>query len=76
VRSLTLDSWTKKDLAHMQAWGNDRCNALWEQSVPPEWAARKPDGAAGTATRDEREAWVRAKYAQLLFSGDGAVLSV
>ncbi|KAF0740924.1 hypothetical protein Ae201684_003811 [Aphanomyces euteiches] len=65
VRSLVLDSWDMTLLELLQTWlGNDSVNAVWEATIAPGWT--KPDGA--TATRAEKEKYIRAKYAFRGFS--------
>jgi len=34
VRSVNLDSWTEKQVAFIEQWGNGRANALYEANVP------------------------------------------
>jgi len=40
VKSVNLDTWTAEQVENMAAWGNQRANAFWEQSLPPNF---RPD---------------------------------
>jgi Arf-GAP/coiled-coil/ANK repeat/PH domain-containing protein len=62
VRSLTLDKWTRPLRSLLEDMGNERFNSVWEARLPP--GRSKP---AASATREEREAWIRDKYVAKLF---------
>ncbi|EFO18325.1 hypothetical protein LOAG_10171 [Loa loa] len=56
VRSLDLDDWPMEYLNVMEAIGNKKANAVWEYNAP---AGRKPQA---TASREEKEKWIKVKY--------------
>jgi hypothetical protein len=62
VRSLTLDTWSRTQRSIMEAIGNETFNGAWEKDIPP--GRSKP---AASASRDEREAWIRDKYLRKAF---------
>lgn len=78
VRSLTLDKWTRSLRAIMEEMGNARFNAIWEAEA----ATMRSNKPAANASREEREAWIRAKYLERAFISlsdedeDGAGLSL
>jgi Arf-GAP/GTPase/ANK repeat/PH domain-containing protein 1/3 len=55
IRSLTLDEWSSDLVALMLAMGNKKHHLIWEARRP----RTKP---TPTNTREEREAFIRAKY--------------
>ncbi|XP_037335014.2 arf-GAP with GTPase, ANK repeat and PH domain-containing protein 2 isoform X2 [Pungitius pungitius] len=61
VRSLDLDDWPGELTQVLAAIGNHTANNLWESCTQ---GRTKP---APTATREERESWIRAKYEQRAF---------
>ncbi|KAM6976966.1 arf-GAP with GTPase, ANK repeat and PH domain-containing protein 2 [Aplochiton taeniatus] len=61
VRSLDLDDWPGELTQVLAAIGNHLANSIWE-SCPQ--GRTKP---APNASREEREAWIRAKYEQRSF---------
>ena len=61
--SCTLDTWTEKQVDHMEANGNHRVNQLLEYCVPK--AIEVP--YLSKTDRDTREYFIRAKYVQQLF---------
>ena len=63
VLSCTLDTWTEKQVDHMEANGNLRVNQLLEYCVPK--AIEVP--YLSKTDRDTREYFIRAKYVQQLF---------
>ncbi|XP_063699798.1 centaurin-gamma-1A isoform X2 [Culicoides brevitarsis] len=56
VRSLGLDEWPPGHLSVMLAIGNSLANSVWESNTG---GKSKP---IPTSTREEKEAWIRAKY--------------
>ncbi|KAJ8258228.1 hypothetical protein GJAV_G00194580 [Gymnothorax javanicus] len=61
VRSLDLDDWPHELTLVLSAIGNHTANSVWESCTMGRQKPR-PD-----ASREEREAWIRAKYEQKLF---------
>ncbi|XP_025048479.1 arf-GAP with GTPase, ANK repeat and PH domain-containing protein 2 [Alligator sinensis] len=61
VRSLDLDDWPSELTLVLTTIGNATANGIWE--ARPQ-GRRKP---TPDASREEREAWIRAKYEQRLF---------
>uniref|UniRef100_A0AAQ4QSA5 ArfGAP with GTPase domain, ankyrin repeat and PH domain 2 n=1 Tax=Gasterosteus aculeatus aculeatus TaxID=481459 RepID=A0AAQ4QSA5_GASAC len=61
VRSLDLDDWPGELTQVLAAIGNHTANNLWESCTQ---GRTKP---TPTATREERESWIRAKYEQRAF---------
>ncbi|XP_075954799.1 arf-GAP with GTPase, ANK repeat and PH domain-containing protein 2 isoform X2 [Anarhichas minor] len=61
VRSLDLDDWPGELTQVLAAIGNYMANSIWESFTQ---GRTKPTPAA---TREEREAWIRAKYEQRAF---------
>nr|XP_033943173.1 arf-GAP with GTPase, ANK repeat and PH domain-containing protein 2 isoform X1 [Pseudochaenichthys georgianus] len=61
VRSLDLDDWPGELTQVLAAIGNHMANNIWESCTQ---GRVKP---TPTATREERESWIRAKYEQRLF---------
>ncbi|XP_034027907.1 arf-GAP with GTPase, ANK repeat and PH domain-containing protein 2 isoform X2 [Thalassophryne amazonica] len=61
VRSLDLDDWPGELTQVLAAIGNHRANSIWESCTQ---GRTKP---TPTATREERESWIRAKYEQRAF---------
>ncbi|KAF3860847.1 hypothetical protein F7725_001102 [Dissostichus mawsoni] len=61
VRSLDLDDWPGELTQVLAAIGNHMANNIWESCTQ---GRIKP---TPTATREERESWIRAKYEQRLF---------
>ncbi|KAM8864567.1 arf-GAP with GTPase, ANK repeat and PH domain-containing protein 2 [Spinachia spinachia] len=61
VRSLDLDDWPGELTQVLAAIGNHTANNVWESCTQ---GRTKP---APTATREERESWIRAKYEQRAF---------
>ncbi|XP_066564607.1 arf-GAP with GTPase, ANK repeat and PH domain-containing protein 2 isoform X2 [Amia ocellicauda] len=61
VRSLDLDDWPRELTLVLTAIGNSLANSIWESSTQ---GRTKP---TPDASREEREAWIRAKYEQRLF---------
>ncbi|TPP60670.1 Arf-GAP GTPase ANK repeat and PH domain-containing protein 1/2/3 [Fasciola gigantica] len=60
IRSLHLDEWSPESVAVMCAIGNTLANSVWEAAVPVNAGNRKKPEP--TSTREEKEAWIRAKY--------------
>ncbi|THD24955.1 Arf-GAP with GTPase ANK repeat and PH domain-containing protein 1 [Fasciola hepatica] len=60
IRSLHLDEWSQESVAVMCAIGNTLANSVWEAAVPVNAGNRKKPEP--TSTREEKEAWIRAKY--------------
>nr|XP_033794289.1 arf-GAP with GTPase, ANK repeat and PH domain-containing protein 2 isoform X3 [Geotrypetes seraphini] len=61
VRSLDLDDWPLELTLVLTSIGNEMANSIWE---------RNPRGRTkptSDSSREEREAWIRAKYEQKLF---------
>uniref|UniRef100_V9KIC8 Arf-GAP with coiled-coil, ANK repeat and PH domain-containing protein n=1 Tax=Callorhinchus milii TaxID=7868 RepID=V9KIC8_CALMI len=63
VRSLTLDSWEPELLKLMCELGNQTINRIYEARVE-EMTVKKPNPST---TRQEKEAWIRAKYVEKKF---------
>ncbi|CAL9703204.1 unnamed protein product [Knipowitschia caucasica] len=63
VRSLTLDSWEPELLKLMCELGNSVINHIYEGSYQ-EKGLKKP---TPTSSRQEKEAWIRAKYVEKRF---------
>ncbi|XP_058869309.1 arf-GAP with GTPase, ANK repeat and PH domain-containing protein 1 isoform X1 [Acipenser ruthenus] len=61
VRSLDLDDWPLELTLVLNSIGNEMANSIWERNTQGR-SKPSPD-----ATREEREAWIRAKYEQRLF---------
>ncbi|XP_075883006.1 arf-GAP with GTPase, ANK repeat and PH domain-containing protein 1-like isoform X3 [Nelusetta ayraudi] len=61
VRSLDLDDWPGELTQVLAAIGNHMANSVWESCTQ---GRTKP---SPTATREERETWIRAKYEQRAF---------
>ncbi|XP_054464820.1 arf-GAP with GTPase, ANK repeat and PH domain-containing protein 2 isoform X2 [Anoplopoma fimbria] len=61
VRSLDLDDWPGELTQVLAAIGNHMANSIWESCTQ---GRTKP---TPTATREERESWIRAKYEQRAF---------
>ncbi|XP_068588906.1 arf-GAP with GTPase, ANK repeat and PH domain-containing protein 2 isoform X6 [Cebidichthys violaceus] len=61
VRSLDLDDWPGELTQVLAAIGNYMANSIWESFTQ---GRTKP---TPTATREERESWIRAKYEQRAF---------
>lgn len=61
VRSLDLDDWPGELTQVLAAIGNHLANSIWESCTQ---GRTKP---APNASREEREAWIRAKYEQRSF---------
>uniref|UniRef100_A0A8C3AJM9 ArfGAP with GTPase domain, ankyrin repeat and PH domain 2 n=1 Tax=Cyclopterus lumpus TaxID=8103 RepID=A0A8C3AJM9_CYCLU len=61
VRSLDLDDWPGELTQVLAAIGNHMANNIWESCTQ---GRTKP---TPTATREERESWIRAKYEQRAF---------
>ncbi|XP_040009813.1 arf-GAP with GTPase, ANK repeat and PH domain-containing protein 2 isoform X2 [Xiphias gladius] len=61
VRSLDLDDWPGELTQVLAAIGNHMANSIWESCTR---GRTKP---TPTATREERESWIRAKYEQRAF---------
>uniref|UniRef100_H3CB55 ArfGAP with GTPase domain, ankyrin repeat and PH domain 2 n=1 Tax=Tetraodon nigroviridis TaxID=99883 RepID=H3CB55_TETNG len=61
VRSLDLDDWPGELTQVLAAIGNHMANSIWESCTQ---GRTKP---APSATREERESWIRAKYEQREF---------
>ncbi|CAL9703592.1 unnamed protein product [Knipowitschia caucasica] len=61
VRSLDLDDWPGQLTQVLAAIGNHTANSIWECCTQ---GRRKP---TPSASREERESWIRAKYEQRLF---------
>ncbi|XP_047450161.1 arf-GAP with GTPase, ANK repeat and PH domain-containing protein 2 isoform X2 [Mugil cephalus] len=61
VRSLDLDDWPGELTQVLAAIGNHMANSIWESCTQ---GRAKP---TPTATREERESWIRAKYEQRAF---------
>uniref|UniRef100_A0A7M4E7E1 ArfGAP with GTPase domain, ankyrin repeat and PH domain 2 n=1 Tax=Crocodylus porosus TaxID=8502 RepID=A0A7M4E7E1_CROPO len=61
VRSLDLDDWPSELTLVLTTIGNATANGIWE-ARPQGHRKPTPD-----ASREEREAWIRAKYEQRLF---------
>ncbi|XP_029291553.1 arf-GAP with GTPase, ANK repeat and PH domain-containing protein 2 isoform X3 [Cottoperca gobio] len=61
VRSLDLDDWPGELTQVLAAIGNHMANSIWESCTQ---GRIKP---TPTATREERESWIRAKYEQRAF---------
>ncbi|XP_063230807.1 centaurin-gamma-1A isoform X4 [Bacillus rossius redtenbacheri] len=56
VRSLDLDEWPPGHLSVMTALGNALANSVWEAST------RNRTKPAPSASREEKERWIRSKY--------------
>jgi hypothetical protein len=65
VRSLDLDNWEPKVIEFMQGNGNEKGNRLWEHHTLPNFT--RP---SETATMEEREKYIKAKYVEGLFRTD------
>lgn len=52
----------------MLAVGNDMANSIWEHTVDAEWVTKRP---SSTASRAQKEAWIRAKYVDRRFLQTG-----
>uniref|UniRef100_A0A673HML0 Arf-GAP with coiled-coil, ANK repeat and PH domain-containing protein n=1 Tax=Sinocyclocheilus rhinocerous TaxID=307959 RepID=A0A673HML0_9TELE len=63
VRSLTLDSWEPELLKQMCELGNSIINHIYEGSCE-EQGLKKP---APSSSRQEKEAWIKAKYVEKKF---------
>uniref|UniRef100_A0AAX7VUK4 ArfGAP with GTPase domain, ankyrin repeat and PH domain 2 n=1 Tax=Astatotilapia calliptera TaxID=8154 RepID=A0AAX7VUK4_ASTCA len=61
VRSLDLDDWPGELTQVLAAIGNHMANSIWESCTQ---GRTKP---TPSATREERESWIRAKYEQRAF---------
>ncbi|XP_065515682.1 arf-GAP with GTPase, ANK repeat and PH domain-containing protein 2 isoform X2 [Lathamus discolor] len=61
VRSLDLDDWPRELTLVLTSIGNATANSIWEKS-PQGRSKPTPE-----SSREEREAWIRAKYEQKLF---------
>ncbi|KAM9752648.1 arf-GAP with GTPase, ANK repeat and PH domain-containing protein 2 isoform 2-T2 [Menidia menidia] len=61
VRSLDLDDWPGELTQVLAAIGNHMANSIWESCTKGQ---TKP---TPSATREERESWIRAKYEQRAF---------
>lgn len=61
VRSLDLDDWPRELTVVLNAIGNATANSIWENNTR---GRCKP---THESSREEREAWIRAKYEQRLF---------
>ncbi|KAM9856360.1 arf-GAP with GTPase, ANK repeat and PH domain-containing protein 2 isoform 2-T2 [Aulostomus maculatus] len=61
VRSLDLDDWPGELTQVLAAIGNHMANSIWERCTQ---GRTKP---APSASREERESWIRAKYEQRAF---------
>lgn len=61
VRSLDLDDWPRELTVVLTAIGNATANSIWEQN--PRGRCKPTQ----ESSREEREAWIRAKYEQRLF---------
>ncbi|KAM4610734.1 arf-GAP with GTPase, ANK repeat and PH domain-containing protein 2 [Polymixia lowei] len=61
VRSLDLDDWPGELTQVLAAIGNHMANSIWESCTQ---GRTKP---TPSATREERESWIRAKYEQRVF---------
>ncbi|XP_021239539.1 arf-GAP with GTPase, ANK repeat and PH domain-containing protein 2-like, partial [Numida meleagris] len=61
VRSLDLDDWPRELTLVLAAIGNATANSIWEKNPR---GRCKP---THESSREEREAWIRAKYEQRLF---------
>ncbi|KAF6032912.1 AGAP1 [Bugula neritina] len=64
VRSLELDEWPPDLTAVMLAIGNQRSNGIWEAKAA---RSQKP---TPNSSREEKEAWIRAKYEQKEYLAD------
>ncbi|KAF8563058.1 hypothetical protein P879_08989 [Paragonimus westermani] len=60
IRSLHLDEWSPESVSVMCAIGNTLANSVWEAAVPVNAGNRKKPEPSGS--REEKEAWIRAKY--------------
>lgn len=63
VRSLTLDSWEPELIKLMCELGNATINRIYEARIE-EMTRKKP---SPTSTRNDKEAWIRAKYVEKKF---------
>ncbi|XP_028654468.1 arf-GAP with GTPase, ANK repeat and PH domain-containing protein 2 isoform X3 [Erpetoichthys calabaricus] len=61
VRSLDLDDWPLELTLVLNSIGNEMVNSIWERNTQ---SRSKP---SPESSREEREAWIRAKYEQKLF---------
>ncbi|XP_072214019.1 arf-GAP with GTPase, ANK repeat and PH domain-containing protein 2 isoform X2 [Excalfactoria chinensis] len=61
VRSLDLDDWPRELTVVLTAIGNATANSIWEKN--PRGRCKPTQ----ESSREEREAWIRAKYEQRLF---------
>jgi len=57
VRSITMDSWTDRDVQALRAMGNKRANEINELNIPPEWGSLGPN-----ADSDTRVKFIICKY--------------
>ena len=62
VKSLSMDKWSRDEVALMRSKGNERVNTVLEYYAPPDLP--KPDADADYAAR---EFWIKAKYVRRAF---------
>jgi len=62
VRSLNLDKWDPELIQLIDSIGNGNANKIFEFNVSTPWVKPNPK-----STKEVREKWIRAKYAQKLF---------
>jgi len=62
VRSLNLDKWDPELVQLMDSIGNANANKIFETNVCSPWS--KPNSKS---PKEQREKWIRAKYAQKIF---------
>lgn len=61
VRSITLDTWTPRQVAHFQTVGNAKAAAYFEACLPPDFRRPSPGDAYGM------ERFIRDKYERRIF---------
>jgi len=62
VRSVNLDSWTKKQVDHMEEWGNKRANDYYEANMPASVIRPKEGDAVRIVERFIRDKYEHKRY--------------